>query len=80
MSESAGKTGMEKVVKVHYVVRHSDPLRPSESEALCMCRSSMRLSASEEQAGGNRKSPEATERVPPSVRLGRPETIIPACM
>lgn len=28
MSESAGKTGMEGVVKVHYVVRRSEPQRP----------------------------------------------------
>ena len=114
--ESAGKTGMEEVVKVHHVVRRSEPLRPrvmrrlpvrerrsvgaglhrrgielrnhpfgastlysygedntvrsvrrgayrpTESETLCMCRSSMR---------GNRESPEATERVPSSVRLGK---------
>ena len=110
------KTGMEEVVKVHYVVRRSEPLRPrvmrrlpvrerrsvgaglrrrgielrkhgfgastlysygedntvrsarrgayrpTESETLCMRRSSMR---------GNRESPEATERVPSSVRLGK---------
>jgi len=110
------KTGMEEEVKVHHVVRHSEPLRPrvmrrlpvrerrsvgaglhrrgielrnqpfgastlysygedntvrsvrrgayrpTESETLCMCRSSMR---------GNRESPEATERVPSSVRLGK---------
>ncbi len=36
--------------------------RPTESETLCMCGSSMR---------GNRESPEATERVPNSVRLGK---------
>jgi len=107
---------MEEVVKVHCVVRHSEPLRtrvmrrlparerrsvgaglrrrgielrnhgfgastlysygedntvrsarrgtywPTESETLCMRRSSMR---------GNRESPEATERVPSSVRLGK---------
>ena len=28
MCESAGKTGMEEVVKVHHVVRRSEPLRP----------------------------------------------------
>lgn len=125
MGESAGKTGMEEVVKVHHVVRRSEPLRPrvmrrlpvrgrrsvgaglrrrgielrnhsfgastlysygedntvcsvrrgayrpTESETLCMCRSSMRLSASEGQACGNRESPEAAERVPSSVRLGK---------
>ena len=36
--------------------------RPTESETLCMCRSSMR---------GSRESPEATEHVPSSVRLGK---------
>ena len=36
--------------------------RPTESETLCMCRSSMR---------GNRESPEAAERVPSSVWLGK---------
>jgi len=124
------KTGMEEVVKVHHVVRRSEPLRPrvmrrlpvrgrrsvgaglrrlggcssrrgtyytprgielrnhgfgastlysygedntvrsvkrgayrpTESETLCMCRSSMH---------GNRESPEAGERVPSSVRLGK---------
>ena len=36
--------------------------RPTESETLCMRRSSMR---------GSRESPDATERVPSSVRLGK---------
>ena len=112
----AQQTGMEEVVKVHYIVRCSEPLwprvmrrfpvrgrrsvgaglrrrgielrnhpfgastlysygedntvrsarrgayRPTESETLCMRRSSMR---------GSRESPEATERVPRAVRLGK---------
>ena len=43
-------------------LRRRGAYRPTESETLCMRRSSMR---------GSRESPEATERVPRAVRLGK---------